>query len=473
MNQNDKMMVNSIPTEALAATRRSLINILQNADVPYQLRNNLQEIISYIENRMKDQGISLNTTISQADMQKAQNYLGSFSGINSNNYYNNNSDDFDIIGNFFASLVGILIALGLIASFFNWVGNVISYLWTSGIIPAILGAIGLGATSFGIYKLYEIGFFEKIEEYLKNKKNEKFKKGTIQVKSKKKTTSKVSDKKQKGNISENGVLFAKSFIAYSAVITLLGTAGYHIIDKNEFNGKKISLSYHGRTYNQQYRPHYEFNPNLQVLLNSRSSRDIMYDVPEERSWYDPNNYSLNYQELVSIIIDNIDDVNRYIATGKFDNEAHYYHINKTLYPFLNNYDTELVEMFMDYKNAIVYYAANDMIDELYYTLNDFYIDCYLMFLEEKTYQLGNPLGMYSYRFIDASPLAKVVVLEICNSLLQINHSQASDMYCYSDKLSIGYCINFEELKDFVETKLSNAEQRTKQQKYIKYYWKYN
>lgn len=473
---NNKSAIDDIPKEMLPAVRMMLLDTINSGLLTSAAVTEVKAMISYIESKMKDNGVSLNTSVSSYDMEKAQKYMGGFSGINNNNYYNNNSDD-DIIGNFFAGFVGVLIVLGLIVTILKWIGNAISYLWTSGIIPMILGAIGLGVAGFGIYKLYENGFFDKVKEYLENKKKEKAKKkkqekSVKKVKTAEKTTSKSTEEEKEDKYDKAWKVIKSLYATYAALL-VLGTAGYHIVDKSEFNGKKISLGYYGRTNDQQYKPLYEFNPNLQVLLNSRSSKDIMYDVPEERSWFDPNNYSLANWNLIPIVADNIGDVNQYIATGNFNGDAYYYHIDKTLSPFLDTYDTELVEMFMDYRNAIVYYAANNMREELGRTLDAFYTDCYLMFLREKTYQLGNPFGMHSYKFSEASPLAKVAVLQICKYLLEIDYYKTPSVDYFPNNSIIGYSVNFQDLKDFVERELSYAKNQNRNKEYIKHYWLYN
>jgi len=475
MDNNDKKMVNDIPIEALAATRISLLNVIQNSEIPYDLCNDLKEIVLYIESRMKDNNISLNTSVSQADMERAQKYMGGFSGIsNSNINYNNYKkglEGSDIAVGF----VVIMILLSMIGSFFSWLGGVISNLWTSGIIPGILGALGLGGVGVGIYKLYENGFFDKIKNYFEEKKIEKskqkkYKQSINKVKCEEKS---VSKELKKDKIIELLADISDSIVITSIAFTILGTVGYHIVDKNEFNGQKLSLKKLGRLEDVQYRPQQEFNANWEVLKNSRSSKDIMYDVPEERKRDEPDHYILDTDVLEDIVDDNIYGVRRCMKGGSFSGVPKYYHLDKTLFPFVNDYDKELIEMFMDYRNAMVYYASNDMSQELYNTINDFYIDCYLLFLEEKTYQLGNPFFMCSYKFDEASSLAKVVSLEICNSLLSIEDDDIEETLCYSEKLSNWYIINLREIKDFVERELEIAKRHDKNKQYVKYYWMHN
>ena len=78
-------------------------------------------------------------------MEKAQRYMGGFSGINNNNnHYENDSDGLGFVGGF----VGVMIVIALIGSFFMWLGEVLTDLWSKGIIQMILGAIGLGGVGF-------------------------------------------------------------------------------------------------------------------------------------------------------------------------------------------------------------------------------------------------------------------------------------------------------------------------------------
>lgn len=473
----DKNNTDDIPKEILPAIRMMLLDTIQSNVLSSDVTHELKEMILCIESKLKDNNISLNTSVSQADMERAQKYMGGFSGIsNSNISYNNYKkglEGSDIAVGF----VVIMILLSMIGSFFSWLGGVISNLWTSGIIPGILGALGLGGVGVGIYKLYENGFFDKIKNYFEEKKIEKnkkkkYKQSISKVKEREKINSKESEE-EKENLLGIIIYFVKNvFISYTTC-AILATVGYHIVDKNEFNGQKISLEKVGRLEDEQYRPQQEFNANWEVLKNSRSSKDIMYDVPEERKRDEPDHYILDTKVLEDIADDNIYGVRRCMKGGSFSGVPKYYHLDKTLFPFVNDYDKELIEMFMDYRNAMVYYASNDMSQELYNAINNFYIDCYLLFLEEKTYQLSNHFFMCSYKFDEASSLAKVVSLEICNSLLSIEDDYVEEVFCYSEKLSRSYLINLQELRDFVESELEIAKRQDKNKQYVKYYWMHN
>ena len=81
--------------------------------------------------------------------------------------------------------------------------------------------------------------------------------------------------------------------------------------------------------------------------------------------------------------------------------------------------------------------------------------------------------MCSYKFDEASSLAKVVSLEICNSLLSIEDDYVEEVFCYSEKLSRSYLINLQELRDFVESELEIAKRQDKNKQYVKYYWMHN
>lgn len=471
----DKNNIDDIPKEILPAIRMMLLDTIQSNVLSSDVTHELKEMISCIESKLKDNNISLSTSVSQADMERAQKYMGSFSSIsNSNINYNNYKkglEGSDIAVGF----VVIMILLSMIGSFFSWLGGVISNLWTSGIIPGVLGALGLGGVGVGIYKLYEKGFFDKIKNYFEEKKIEKskqkkYKQSINKVKCEEKSVSKES---KKDKILELLADISDSIVITSIAFTILGTIGYHIVDKNEFNGQKLSLKKLGRLEDVQYRPQQEFNANWEVLKNSKSSKDVMYDIPEERKWHEPDHYSLDIEVLEDVTDDNIYAVRRYKKLGSFSGVPKYYHLDETLFPFLNDYDKELVEMFMDYRNAMVYYASNDMSQELYNAINNFYIDCHLLFLEEKTYQLGNPFFMCSYKFDEASSLAKVVSLEICNSLLSIEDDDIEETLCHSEKLSNWYIINLREIKDFVERELEIAKRHDKNKQYVKYYWMHN
>jgi len=471
MNNNDKMMVNSIPVEVLAATRMSLLNVIQNAEIPHDLRSDLKEIIAYIESRMRDNGVNLNTYVSQADMEKAQKYMGGLSGIaDNNNYYEKETDDFWVS----SGVVCFVIVLTLVVSFFNWLGGVISDLWAKGIIQTILAIIGMGGIGVGVYKLYDNGFFEKIEEYFQKKKiaKKKKQKNISKVKSNEKVVSKVINNKEKRDVADTVYKCVKNFAITTTAITMLGVVGYHIVDQNEFNGQKLCLYKKGRVEGASYYPHREFNTNLEVLINSKSSKNIMYDVLEERKWNEPNNYILDNINLKKITNDNIDNINSYIRTGSFSGRPRYYHLDKTLYPFLDTFDVELIEVFNDYRNAIVYYASNNNQEELKKTLESFYIDCDLMFTNEHTYELGNPIVRYCNKFKDASSLAKMVALEICDSLLSIEYQNNNEIYCYSNRLSIGYNVDIQEIREFVESNLPKLRERVANREYVKYYWRY-
>ena len=141
----DKNNIDDIPKEMLPAIRMMLLDTIQSnvlsSDVVYELR----EIISYIESKLKNNNISLNTYVSQSDMEKAQRYMRGFSGINNNNnYYENDSDGFGVVGGF----VGVMIVIALIGSFFRWLGEILTDLWSKGIIQIVLGGLGVGGLIF-------------------------------------------------------------------------------------------------------------------------------------------------------------------------------------------------------------------------------------------------------------------------------------------------------------------------------------
>lgn len=479
MQNENKQRIDTMSNNELLAYRKTFILILNSGEsIPFEVRNELEDMISYIESKLKDNNISLSTSVSQADMERAQKYMGGFSGISNSNInyknYKKGLEGSDIAVGF----VVIMILLSMIGSFFSWLGGVISNLWTSGIIPGILGALGLGGVGVGIYKLYEKGFFDKIKNYFEEKKIEKskkkkYKQSINKAKERETAVSKESEE-EKGNLLGTIGQFVKDVFVSYTVCAILATVGYHIVDKNEFNGQKLSLKKIGRLEDKQYHPQQEFNANWEVLKNSYSCKDIMYDIPEEREWNEPNHYSLDIEKLEDFMVyANIDDIRKYIKFGYVCDNPSYYHFDKALYTFLDDYDKELVEIFTDYQNAMIYYASKDMRQELYDILNSFYIDCHLLFLEEKTYQLGNPICMCSYKFDDASNLAKIVSLSICDNLLKISYMDEPEFYCYSEKLSRGYLINLREIRDFVESELEIAKRHDKNKQYVKCYWMYN
>ena len=303
---NNKNAIDDIPKEVLPAIRMMLLDTINSGLLTYEAISEVKEIVSYIESKLKDNNISLSTSVSQADIERAQKYMGGFSGIsNSNINYNNYKkglEGSDIAVGF----VVIMILLSMIGSFFSWLGGVISNLWTSGIIPGILGALGLGGVGVGIYKLYENGFFDKIKNYFEEKKIEKskkkkYKQNIDKVKEREKIDSKESEE-EKGNLLGTIGQFVKDVFVSYTVCTILATVGYHIIDKNEFNGQKLSFIKVGNLEDEQYRPQQEFNTNLKVLKNSYSSKYIMQDIPEDRKWNEPDHYSLDIYELENIMI---------------------------------------------------------------------------------------------------------------------------------------------------------------------------
>lgn len=470
---NNKHEIDKMPKEMLLASRKLFLGLIDSGRLGEDSVDELRELISYIESKLKNDNVSLSTPVSQADMEKAQKYMGGFSGISNSNInyndYKKELDGNDIIGGIIVGAV----ALVIISSFFSWLGGVISNLWTSGIIPGILGALGLGGVGVGIYKLYENGFFDKINNYFEEKKIEKskkkkYKQSISKVKEREKANSKETEE-EKGNLLGTIGQFVKDVFVSYTMCAILATVGYHIVDKNELNGQKLSFKKVGNLEDKQYRPQQEFNANWEVLKNSYICKDIMYDIPEDRKWNEPNHYSLDIEELEKFMVyPHINDISMYIRFGYVYENPTYYHFDKALCPFLDIYDKELVEIFNDYQNAIIYYASNDMRQELYDALNAFYIDCHLLFLEEKTYQLGNPICMFSYKFDDASNLAKIVSLSICNNLLKISYMKEPEFYCYSEKLSRGYLINLREIEDFVQSELEIAKHRDKNKQYVKY-----
>ena len=174
MKNDDKRIIDSMSNEELLAYRKVFIMMLNsNEKIPVFIIDEIKDIIKYIETKLNSNHVSLNTPVSQSDIEKARKYMGGFSGINnSQSNYNKRSKDID--GFDVATwLVGAGIVLSLISSFFNWVGQVLTDLWSKGIIQMILGAIGLGGLGYGVYILNENGSFDEIKKYFEKKKIER------------------------------------------------------------------------------------------------------------------------------------------------------------------------------------------------------------------------------------------------------------------------------------------------------------
>lgn len=181
-------------------------------------------------------------------------------------------------------------------------------------------------------------------------------------------------------------------------------------------------------------------------------------------YYNDNNefyYKLQYDYLSQLTSNNIDCVNNYIRYRKFNGEPYYYYLNDVLELFVDTHDVKVVEMFNDYQNAIVYYAANDMPDKLHEVLEYFYVDAFKYFQLEETYKLGNPFVLGSYKYEDISPLAKNIILHICANLLDIEFTNDNRIICYDKGHNRGYLIDINELRDFVIEEMNEVKNKTK------------
>ena len=111
--------IENIPSELLPAVRATILEIIESGMVSNEAKQMLRNTLSSIERKMRKNGISLSTTVSERDMEKAQRYMGGFPGVGNslNNYHQHNKD---IDGGDVATwLVGAGIVLSFISSFFN------------------------------------------------------------------------------------------------------------------------------------------------------------------------------------------------------------------------------------------------------------------------------------------------------------------------------------------------------------------
>lgn len=401
-------------------------------------------------------------------MEKAQRYMGGFSGINNNNnHYENDSDGFGFVGDF----VGVMIVIALIGSFFMWLGEELTDLWSKGIIQMILGALGLGGVGFLGYKLYENGTFEKIKKYFEEKEIQKTKeksKKTNLSKTKEKTNNSSSKNQDNNSKSDTTKSSIKRLIATTTAITVLGS-GYHILNTNTFNGRKISLLSCGRLEDYQYPPTYNFNK-LYLLGNNINFDTFMYDIDENRdSFLSPDYYGLDYNDLDKICMININDVNKYLKNENYSFSPNYYLFETMFFNFLDCYDTYAVKMFSDYRNGIIYYASCNKKEELQKLVIDFIKTCDLFINTDNTYQLGNPIIQWSYKYRDLSPLAKMIILNICDAIFQIDMGYLDDCLVYYDETRDIYKKAYlRYVRKNVDYMLDYLKKENRNRQYIKY-----
>ena len=179
-------------------------------------------------------------------------------------------------------------------------------------------------------------------------------------------------------------------------------------------------------------------------------------------------YELRYYLLTRLASYNMYYVYNYIHNDNFNGEPCYYYLHNVLEPFLDSYDKDVVKMFNDYRNAIVYYAASDMRDELYDTIKYFYIDAYWFFQKGETYQLGNPIHLRSYKYKDISPLAKEVILQISRGLLDIKYPGYRYITCLGTIPGTGCVVDVEELSEFIDEEIIKVRDRNKNKTYTKF-----
>ena len=465
---NNKEQIDNMPREVLLATRKLFLGIIESGRLEENVNDELRELVLYIETKLKRNNISLNTYVSQSDMEKAQRYMSGFSGINdnnNNNYYENDSDGFEFVGGF----VGVMIVITLIGSFFRWLGEILTDLWSKGIIQIVLGGLGVGGLIFLGYKLYENGTFEKIKKYFEDKEKQKLKEKAKKINlSKTKEKTNTSSSKNNNTKSDTTKSSIKRLVATATAITVLGT-GYHILDTNTFNGKKISLMKGGRLEDKQYQSNYKFNK-LLLLGKNINYDDIMYDINDDRtSFFTGDYYRLDYDKLQEICSININDVNRYMKNESYSFEPSFYFFDRMFFTFFDGFDTLTIKMFNDYRNGIVYCASHNKQEELENTIIDFIKTCDLFIMKENTYQLGNPVVQASYKFRDLSPLAQMVVLNICDAILRLNITYIDDNFTYFNKNSSKWeYININTLKRSINDKLDNFQKKNVKMKYIKF-----
>lgn len=447
--------INDIPEELLPALRVMILRILECEQLSSEASENLKHTISQIESKLKHNGISLNTHVSQSDMEKAQKYMGGLSGITTNNQskrsYDNNSNGFD----FPTALVGYGIAIMLISSFLSWIGGVISELWAKGIIQIILGVLGTTGIGILIYKLNENGVFDDIKKYLNEKKyeriikkKEKEKINLVKAKEKRKSESLNICKKEPSD-SKTSVKVVKRLVATALAITSF-SAGCHIADSEKFNGKSVTF-FQMKGTDDRIRQRY-------VDFDSFSKEEYMLlemDIIKEKG----NKYSFDSSNMRALASNSMSLLTLYNDCGLFLSTPSYYNFEKELSPYLDVYDTELVKLFSDYRNIILYYAFNDEINNYDRALKMFMSDCHKIIYNDKLCELGNPIIQSTHSFSDVSLIAKIAVLTISDILLSTVNDD--EYYCiYHDKY-----FSTEELREHIDNLLSIYEPRIKN-KYI-------
>ena len=450
MNVKDKNLVNNIPIDLLAATRMTLINIIKTGDLPSMVIDELKEIISYIEQKMNENNIDLNTYVSNSDMQKAQKYMGGYSGIKFDNNFEKEYDEGDI----WVKLCGIAIGLYLLYCLIVWIGSVLTNLWNQGIIQIILAIIGVGGAGVGIYRLWEFGFFDKIKSFFENQKNTDITKRNNKID----TYSKKNLKTIKNNSSksDNKTPVVK-FLATATVIALLG-AGYNVIDKNAFNGKKISLFKFGRYDETQIQPSYEFN-DLLIVGKSSSSDAIIDEIDisfENDSKYliKPKYCCIDYDELRNLYNDELSSLNEYNDSKIYEGEQKYYHFDRTLSFWENGFVEQVINLFTDYRNALIYYASKGDYDKFSEIYSNFVCDCYFFIKKDNVLQLGNPFIQGSWKFSDLHVTDQKIILIMCDELLNIN----LDYGCIYVRDNSYDSVKVRELKDFIHNKINNCNE---------------
>lgn len=446
---NNKEIIDNIPIELLPAMRKFLLETLSTGQLKANAYNNIKETIKYIEQKMNENNIDLNTYVSNSDIQKAQKYMGGYSGVKFDNNFEKEYDDGDI----WAKLCGIAIGLYLLYCLIVWIGSVLTNLWNQGIIQIILIALGVGGTSYGIYKLWENGFFDKIKRYFDNKT---VKNNTSKRNAKVKTYSKSNYKNTKSNKKST-----VKILATATVLALLGT-GYKILDKNVYNGKKVSLFKYGRVTEKQNHPYYDFNDLLILGKKCDASGilnkdDSVFFEEDSKYFIKPSYYRLNKDALKKMCKDSMDSARMYMSNREFNGEEKYYHFDRELYFYQYGFSTEMLNLFTEYRNALIYYASKNNYEEFKNVYNLFLVDCSKFVMNDYVYQVGSPLVQGSYRFSDLSNIDRYVILSLCNAILDISNTEGMN-YCvrYIENDQTFY-VSADDLKRNVLSKMHNID----------------